>query len=96
MSINTYKAYKIEKNEFAELKVKRKKSVPWDEICDLLVSGYGVFLHIERRTAHYIKKQLENKLTVSVSCSPCIYRNMSGYSYTLNFVEEALKKWKRK
>jgi len=78
--------YRVEDD--VQLRVRRR--FPYDKIISLLTEGEEVFLPIDRKSASYLRKQLENKLGELVEAYPAVYRGMQGYMFRFSLVRSFL------
>ena len=84
------KSYEIKEGEYVEARVKGK--FPYKRIIDILLSGNVVFLPINRKQAHYLRRSLEKKLGELVEAYPIFYKDMEGYEFHFSMADKMAQK----
>lgn len=88
-----YELVKVNGDTSLELKVRKKKKVPYNEIIKLLIEGYTVFIpEMNRRTASYVRRRLSEILETEVKAYPSILNNVHGYAFKISILDEIIER----
>ena len=79
------KPYEIKEGEEVEVRIKGR--FPYKQILEILFSGNTVFLPINRKQAHYLRRELEKRIDELVEASPVFYKGMEGYVFQFSMVQ---------
>lgn len=83
-------AYEIKEGEYVEARI--KGNFPYKRIIEILLSGNAVFLPINRKQAHYLRRSLEKKMNELVEAYPIFFKDMEGYEFHFSMAEKMAQK----
>lgn len=83
----------VEKNDYPRLFI--KKRYPYKEILKLLLEGHEIFIETNRKTAYYIKRELEKRVNLKIDSYPAEYKKMKGYVFKISLIHQLLEKFEK-
>ena len=88
----SYEVIKLDPGNYCRLKTNRK-SIPFNEILNLLCEGHEIFIpEMNRKTAYYLKNKISRALDTEILSIPSEYQGRSGYTFRVSIVSDYLKR----
>jgi hypothetical protein len=89
----SYRPIPLTQEDSLRLRVRARRKVPYNELCELLVEGHEVFIpEMNKNTAFRARKILSKMLGCEVQAYPSELKGQSGYTFKVSLVQEYLKR----
>ena len=90
-----HKVYELGEDDEVELKINKK--FRYDKMLAILTAGNTFFLAVERRSASYVRKKLEEELDELIETTFSVYttpegEKLDGYVFSFGLVADYLEK----
>jgi hypothetical protein len=95
--LSSYEPRPIEGDAALRLRVKARRRVPYERVCELLAEGHEVFMAgMPKSTASRVRRALSNMLGAEVVAYASELDGQSGYAFKLSLVQRLLDEFSRR